>query len=486
MPQIIRNTLLSARDLAVTAGPFVLLALVLLCGAYFLLKPNPPHQVVLATGPENSDYAEFGKRYAAELKRYGIEVKLVSSPGSATNLRMLRGVPATPGAAPAPAAGGGAAPAGATTADAGPAQAVVGPAQDLPHVDLAFVQGGSSASLSGIEEEKRGEPLVSLGSLFHEPVWLFYREDSAKKLNKQAMITQLPQLRGLRVNVGGRGSGTPGIITKMLAANGLDRDSVKRSRLEQTPAVMALLAGEQDAVVFASAPESPLVRMLLMTPGIKLMEFPQAEAYSRQVPFLTPVVLPRGIVDIARDVPPRDVSLVSTTSSLVAREATHPALMQLFVQAARKIHGGTGWFARSGEFPSAQSPDMPLAKEAERFYRNGPPLLQRYLPFGLANLIDRMWVALISIIAILIPLARVVPPVYEFRIRSRVFRWYRHLRQIEDALNAKRSAPEDLLGQVNRLDEHVELIAVPLAYADQLYALKSHIQLVRDRLKKEV
>jgi hypothetical protein len=174
--------------------------------------------------------------------------------------------------------------------------------------------------------------------------------------------------------------------------------------------------------------------------------------------------------------------LVDTTTTLVARASTHPALLQLFVQAAHNIHGGTGWLARAGQFPSPQNTELPLAKEAERYYKNGPPLLQRYLPFWLANLVDRMWVVLVSIIAVLIPLARVVPPLYEFRIRSRVFRWYRQLRDIEDALRTRSASPAELLDELNKLDAKAQHVTVPLSYADELYSLRSHIQLVRERL----
>jgi hypothetical protein len=215
---------------------------------------------------------------------------------------------------------------------------------------------------------------------------------------------------------------------------------------------------------------------------VKLYEFAQAEAYARRLPFLSPVVLPRGVMDIAGNLPARDLPMIATTTTLVAREGTHPALLQLFVQAAHKIHGGTGWLARAGQFPSAQNTELPLAKEAERYYRNGPPLLQRYLPFWLANLVDRMWVVLVSIIAVLIPLARVVPPLYEFRVRSRVFRWYRQLREIEDSLRTKKATPAELLGEVNKLDAKAQHVAVPLSYADELYSLRSHIQMVRERL----
>ena len=444
MPRLIRNTLVSVRDLIAAAGPFVLLALLLLAGAYFLLDPAPPKRVVLATGPEQSDYAEFGKRYAAELKRYGIEVVLRPTEGSSENRRLLH--------------------------------------DSAQGVDLGFVRGGSSDATRAADEEKSGVPLVSLGSLYLEPVWLFYRGEAAKRLNREATLTRLTELRSWRVNVGARGSGVTGLMGKLLHANGVERDSLQASRLEQTPAVVALLAGEIDALVMTAAPESLMVQMLLQTPGVKLFEFAQADAYARRLPFLNAVVLPRGVVDLARNLPAQDLPLVATTTTLVAREGTHPALLQLFVQAAHNIHGGTGWLAHAGQFPSPQNTELPLAKEAERYYRNGPPLLQRYLPFWLANLIDRMWVVLVSIIAMLIPLARVVPPLYEFRIRSRVFRWYRQLREIEDALRRKSASPADLLDEVNKLDAKAQHVTVPLSYADQLYGLRSHIQLVRERL----
>ncbi|MGC2517825.1 MAG: TAXI family TRAP transporter solute-binding subunit [Burkholderiales bacterium] len=443
MPLVLRNALVSVRDLTVTAGPLALLALVLLAGAYWLLDPTPPRRVVLATGPEESDYAGFGKRYAAELKRYGIEVVLKTTAGSAENQRLLRDV--------------------------------------SQQVDLAFVRGGSSDAVRAADEDKAGAPLVSLGSISLEPVWLFYRERAARKFPR-ATLTQLGQLRGWRVNTGARGSGMPGLMGKLLHANGIEPESLVRSRLELTPAVVALLAGELDAIVFTSAPEAPMVRMLLQTPGVKLFEFAQAEAYSRHMPFLSAVVLPHGVVDLARDLPARDVPLIATTTALVAREDTHPALLQLFVQAAHAIHGGTGWLVRAGQFPSPQNTELPLAKEAERYYRNGPPLLQRYLPFWLANPIDRMWVVLLSIVALLIPLTRVVPPLYDWRIRSRIFRWYRRLREIEKALSTNAEPPAKLLDELNRLDARAERTTVPLSYTDELYSLRGHIQLVRARL----
>jgi len=446
MPRVIRDTLISARELLVTAGPFLLLAFVLLAGAYYFLKPAPPKRVVLATGSGQGAYEAFGKRYQAELKRHGIEVVLHPSAGSRENLRLLRD-----------------------------------PESD---VQIAFVQGGASTSqrTRKQEEEDASMPLLSLGSMFYEPVWLFYRAEAAKKLNKEGVIGEISQLRGLRVNTGVRGSGIPGVMNRLLEANLMHRDDIVRSNLDLTDAVVGLLGGQLDAAALVSAPESPMVQMLMQTPGVRLYEFAQPEAYARRYNFLNAVTLPRGVVDIPRNVPAHDMVMVAATCSLVAREDLHPALAQLFVQAASRIHGAGGWISRPGQFPSAQGSEFPLAREAERYYRNGPPLLQRYLPFWLANLVDRMWVALFSIIAVLIPLARVVPPLYEFRIRSRIFRWYRNLRQIERDL-AQGSEPQaELLERLNSLETKVEFIAVPLSYADELYALRSAIGLVRSRM----
>jgi TRAP transporter TAXI family solute receptor len=438
VPRIVRETLISVRDLLIAWGPFFVIGIGLLILAYFLLDPMPPKHVVLGTGPENGAYAEFGKRYVEELKRYGIGVELRQTVGSRENLVLLR--------------------------------------DGKQKLDLAFVQGGASETIRTRAEEEQ-EPVVSLGSLFFEPVWIFYRADSFKE------FTMLTQLRGKRVNIGARGSGTPGLMMRLLGANQIEREELQRSMLTDQDAVIALLEGKLDAIVLIAAPEAAYVQMLLQTPGIRLLEMAQAEAYARRYRYISPVVLPRGVAHLALDVPPRDLQLIAATTSLVAREDLHPALVQLFVQAAARIHSGSGWIARAGQFPSAAHNEFPLAKDAERYYRTGPPLLQQYLPFSLANLIDRMWVALFSIVVVLLPVSRMVPPLYRFRVRSRIFRWYRNLRVIETELEGNERPREELLASLDKLDARAAGVRVPLAYADQLYALRSHIDLVRARLR---
>jgi NMT1-like family len=429
------------RVFAAGALPFVTLATLLLVLAYVWLDPTPPKRVVLATGTEQGAYSEFGKRYAAWLSRHGIQVDLRNTQGAAENLALLR----DPGSG----------------------------------VDLAFVQGGADAERRNDDAVDDG--LRSLGSMFYEPVWLFYRAQSAQRLLKAPQLERLAQLAGWRVNIGAPGSGVPNLARRMLEANRIDAGTITLLQQTQTPAVADLLQGELDAIVLASAPESLMVQMLLQTPGVQLFDFVQADAYTRRFGFLSAVSLPRGVVDLAGDMPAADVHMVAPTATLVARPDLHPALAQLFVQAAQQIHGEPGWFQHKGDFPNARDGERELAAEAQRFYRNGVPWLQRYLPFWLANLIDRMWLALLSIVAVLIPLTRVLPPLIELRIRARVFRWYGRLREIEGAVGARPA--ETLLAELDEIETRVAQIQVPLSYTDELYALKSHIQFVRRRLQ---
>lgn len=437
MPRTIRYTLLSLRDLLVSFGPFALLTVALLVLAYWWLDPNPPKHVILATGPEQSAYDEFGKRYAEAMARYGITVDLLRSEGSSANLELLR----------------------------------------TGRADLGFVQGGSADI--GYDEE---ETVVSLGSLFVEPLWLFYREDAALRLKQTPEVANLADLQGWRVNVGTAGSGVPRLFGSLLDVNRIERSQVQLSEMEQTPATVAFLEGQMDALVFASAPESLIVQMLLQSPGVKLMDFSQSEAYSRRFGYLTPVVMPRGVVDLSKNIPERDMRLVASTTSLLASAKTHPAILQLFAQTASQLHSGGGWFNRAREYPSLEHSEVPLSPEAVRAVKSGAPFLQRYLPFWQANLVERMWLAMGLIVALALPLSRIVPPLYTFRIRSRVFRWYAELREIEHRSAESTTANSELLEQLDAMESKVEKVVVPLSYTDELYALRNNIQLVRKKL----
>jgi TRAP-type uncharacterized transport system substrate-binding protein len=442
-PKFGKFSLVSLRDLLVASLPTILLVLAACVVAYIVVDPAPPRHVVLATGQDNSAYEEFGRKYAALLAREGIKVELQRSLGSEDNLQRL----------------------------------IDGKA------DIAFVQSGST---SEAQAERRN--LMSLGSLFTEPVWLFLRERSDGRKGRKLDIRSLTQLKGLRINLGPEGTGVPRLFRQVLSVNGVEPSQLTISALENTPATVELLAGRIDGLVFSSAPEAPLIQMLLQTPGIRLFDFRQAEAYTRRLPFLTHVVLPRGIVDLGKDIPSQDFHLIAPTATLVARDDLHPALVDLFVRSATEIHGGAGWFQQQGQFPSPKYTEIPVSREAAKYYRDGPPFLQRYLSFWLANLFDRLWVVVVALAALVIPLSKIVPPLYVWRIRSRVYRWYGQLRAVEQALeNADPARCDevrtDLLRRLDDIEARVNHISIPLAYADALYGLRSHINFVRQRVR---
>lgn len=428
---------LSFKDLLVAFGPMTLAIIALIAAAYWVVDPAPSRNLDFSSGQENSAYETFSKQYAEELAKNGLNLRLHRSQGSEENLQKISDMESI--------------------------------------IDIGFVQSGST---NQIKAQEQG--LISLGSLFYEPIWIFYREDKA--------ITNLTDLKGKRINVGPDGTGLHHLFTQILSVNNLEPNDVTLEKLESTPATVALLDGKIDVLVMSSASDSPLLQMLLQTPGIQLFDFVQAEAYTRRFPFLSHVVLPRGIVDMGKDIPSRDYHLISPTATLVAHESLHPALISVFLQAAKKIHGGANWFSKQGEFPSDRYTEITVDEKAEKFYKSGTPFLQRYMSFWMANFLERMWVVLIAFGALLLPLSKIIPPLYVWRIRSRVYRWYGELRDIEQALEdltgeKLANAIQEQLQLLDQLESKVNQIDIPLSYAEELYGLRSHIQFVRKRIQ---
>ncbi len=391
--------------------------------AYRFVDPAPPDRIVMATGQAGGAYAVFGEVYRARLAEFDIEVELRETAGSAENLDLLA----------------------------------------AEEVDVAFVQGG----VAGAEARKH---LESLGSLFYEPLWIFLQADDPAE--------RLTDLSGRRLGIGPEGSGTIEVATRLLERNGLagpfDRAPIAES-------VDALLAGQLDAVFLIAGADSPLVARLLRSGVVRPFSFRRAEAYTRTDRFLAHVVLPEGMIDYARNLPAADVDLVAPTANLAVRESLHPALVDLLVQTAAAVHGQGGVFEAPGAFPTPVAIDLPLNPEAHRFYEYGPPLLQRYLPFWLATLVDRLKVMLIPLIALLIPVFRLFPPIYRWRVRSRIYRWYTELREIDPRNRTDFDLPT-AIAEADRIEREVAEVEAPASYAQELYDLHMHVEFVQRQL----
>jgi TRAP transporter TAXI family solute receptor len=396
------------------------------------VRPAPPDEFVISTGAEGGAYSLYAQRYAEALARERITVRTRASSGSVENLKRL--------------------------------------ADPESGVNVAFIQGG-------VGDPAQHPELVTLAALYYEPLWVFYRG--------KRELTLLSGLIGKQVAIGPEGSGTRALALSLAAAAGITQQVKAFLPLGGGEAADALIAGRIDAAMFVSGPEADVVQRLLRAKGVRLMSLSHADALSRRFPYLAAVTLPRGAVDLSRDLPSRDVKLVATTAFLVAREDFHPALVSVLLQAAYRAHRAGGVFQRPGEFPAAREGDFPLSDTAERYFRSGPPFLQRYMPFWVANLIERLIVLLVPLIAVAIPVMRVFPGVYAWRVRMRVFRWYRELRSLESEAE-QGLAPEHvraLLARLDAIQEGVNRTRVPLSYSDYLYNLKLHIDMVRARLE---
>ena len=421
------------KDLFIAVGLPVILVFAAFWFAARYIKPAPPSNFVMTTGADGGAYHLFAQRYRDILAREKITIALKPSAGAIENLKRLL--------------------------------------DDNAGVDVGLVQAGVATA----------EPLPalrSLGAVYYEPLWIFYRGGET--------IDKLSQLAGKRIAIGAEGSGTRALALQLLRASGIDESPASHLPLGGNEAVNALLGNALDAALLVAAPDAPVVQKLIKAKGIKLVSLVQAEAFTRRFPFLTALQLPRGVLDLANDLPARDIMLLATTANLVVKEDFHPALGYLLMQAAAEVHGRAGLMQKAGEFPSPRESEFALADEAQRFYRRGAPLLQRYLPFWVANFIERMAVLLLPLVAVLLPLFKVLPALIEWRNKSRLIRWYRELKRLEAQLGADADPPavDRFIERLDEIEDGVNSTRVTSHYTDHVYDLRLHIEMVRNRLHK--
>ncbi|HVN43575.1 MAG TPA: TAXI family TRAP transporter solute-binding subunit [Steroidobacteraceae bacterium] len=431
---------MTGRDGSRTSGPravlltaVVVIAIVAgLAAVVTTLFPPPPRVIAMATGAPGSNYAKLGERYREILARSGVQVKLVPTAGSVENLAQLRD----------PKSG----------------------------VSVALVQ-------SGLTTAEQSPTLVSLGTLFYEPMWVFLRGPDVDADN-------IDFLKGRTVSIGAPGSGVNAMARRLIDTMNLAAHNVRIVELSQAESMEQLQRGQIDAMLLVAAWESPVVQQLLKDPGITAHALPRADAIVALTPNLSKVTVPRGAADLGRDRPPADLTLVANKGSLIVRENLHPALQYLLLEAASEIHGAPGIFNRSGQFPAAEPVDLPLSEQARRFYQSGRPFLQRYLPFWMAVLVERLLILLIPVVGVIYPVVKILPNLYRWSMQRRIYRLYGELKLLETELEARPSgAPaDDLSARLVDLEQRANRLRVPAAFAHLLYTLRMHIGLVRSSL----
>lgn len=410
-----------------------LLAVIVLVGfliTYQYVGAPPPKVVRIATGANNGAYYTFAQEYARLLASDGITLEVVPTAGSVENLELLKS----------------------------------------GEVSLALIQGGSAT-----RDDK--ERLQSLGSLFLEPVWIFVRRQSAVK--------RFLELKGNRVSVGIAGSGTHLLATQLLSAAGITETNTQLIREETTQAIDSLSNGKIDAAFFVASPEAPIIRKLFAAPAVELLNFDRAAAYGRWFPFLTPVTLSEGVIDLQQNIPDHDTPLVAASANLAARRDLNASLIPAVLNAVTRVHQTGGVLEHKRQFPSVDFADLPLSEDARRYLINGPSFLFRWLPYGTAVLLDRLKILVLPLLALLLPVFKIAPPLYTWRIRSKIYKWYAAVREVESSIQEKKVSGDatSLINRLNELDRQVASVSVPLSYAAELYHLRLHIRFLQKKLQ---
>jgi TRAP transporter TAXI family solute receptor len=409
------------------AAIFFILGISWLALDYFV--PSPPSKITIATAFKGSTFQYYGRRYKTILARAGVKVELRETAGGVENLKLLQD----------PKSG----------------------------VDVAFVTGDVSGS-------SQVPGLLSLGPIFTDPFWIFYADSEP--------IERLSQLKGKRISVGPVGSGTRFSAEKILNFAGINSETATLLPFAGLDAVRALRDGRVDVAWINGGANSPTIQALLKDPKVRLMDFELAEAFTRIFPNLIRVVLPKGVIQIDPPNPPNDLTLLGTTTRVLIRSDLHPAIVQLLARAIKEVHGGQGLLHRRGEFPMMNDPEYPMSQIAVEYYKNGPSLLQKYLPFRMTVYAQRAIAALIATLAIIFPAFSLAPRLYVWIIQSHLRKLYRRLRVVEDALHWDVTVPQAEALQRELADIDRAAKTVSIRNADLIFIFRYHLERIHSIL----
>jgi TRAP transporter TAXI family solute receptor len=402
----------------------------------WLLLPGPPKTLTIATGFPDGLYHQFAKQLQVELAKEKIVLRIQNTGGSVDNLALM--------------------------------------ADSKSGVDLAIIQ-------SGVGNPNQYPKLTALAGLFYEPLWVWYRPDAFIK--DGGSLRQLSQLKGKKVSIGNEGSGTNMLSQAILKLNDIESTQLNLVSLSPDEAIKQLRQGGIDVAMIVLAGEAPFLKDFYQLPGIRLMDFDQAETYTRVLPYLNRVDIPRGLVSIAHDLPKQDIHVIAPTATLVAHSDINPATVSLLLGTTYDILRNYSRLQKPGEFPSSKGLDFPIDLDAEIFLKDGPSFFYRHLPFWGAVWLERVIKILIPLLIILLPIFTYLPVILNLSLKIRLGRLYKTLKTIEKRFAASKNTDE-LLSGLNDLENRIERLNVTAIQSKELYDLRMHIALVRDQLKQ--
>lgn len=395
------------------------------------IEPSPKKEITIAAGSQNGTYYQTALQYKKLLEEEKVKVTLLQTKGSIENVELI----------------------------------------EQGKADIGFVQNGilKPAQLNSVE---------SLASVYYEPLWIFYRNEGFE-------IEYVIQLISKKIAVGSVGSGTRDLALTILKDNGLTQENTSLLELNSTQAKEQLLEGKIDAMLVVISPKSPLVQSMLEDPNINVLSIKRARAYSRKYTFLTPLTLFEGTMDLYKNLPSNDTHLLATTANLIVRKEMPEELVRLFLKKVKQTHQEKTLFAQEGEFPNLVNMQAPINKEASKYMKNGDSWLEGIFPYWIASNIDRLKILLIPLLTLMFPLFKGIMPLYTWTMRSKIYKWYDDLNEIDKAIPSyNQEQLQDKLHTLQYLQEEISRhTKVPLAFMGEYYNLLLHLEMITNKIK---
>lgn len=398
------------------------------------IQPSPKKEITIATGSKDGNYYKTALEYKKLLEKEKVKVNIITSAGSIENIELLKEKKA----------------------------------------DIAFIQNGTTF-------DSNNKSIKSLASIYYEPLWVFYK-------NEGFTIDYIIQLISKKISIGNIGSGTRDLANKILTDNGIDSSNSQILDLNNKEASEALEKGDIDALFIVSSHNSPIINKLLANPKINLFSFKRARAYSRKYTFLEALTLYEGTLDLYKNLPDENINILSTTANLVVRENFSNELKRLVLKKVVEVHSKKDLFAKTNQFPNSHNMKIELDEEADKYFKYGDTWLEKIFPYWIASNIDRLKILLIPLLTLLFPLFKGVFPLYNWTMRSKIYRWYEEIREIDNEIDkASKTTLDDYLKDIEKLREEISKeTKVPLSFMGEYYNLQLHLDHIDSKIHKQL
>lgn len=436
---VLKHELIAIKESLVELRIAAILIVLLIAGVVVYLKPFPFTGITIATSYEGGDWYQFGKGAIASLKEHDIDVEVVVTNGAVENAEKLN--------------------------------------DSKSGVNAGFVYG---AALSKDQQKE----LYSLGSVSYDPVWIFYRNELVGKIKNIQDFTKY------RVALGPKKSGSYILAKKFFEFNGINIETNSNflsSSWEDSRT--NFLSGKTDVYIFVATMLDPLVEELINSPDMTLFNLPNAPAYQKRFNYLDAVVIPAGSINIEKNIPAHDISLVATTTTLAVRKDLHPSLQLALLVASKQFIQDSSklFFSKRNEFPAYVDPSIPISPIARNFYNYGPPKSAEYLPYWLVVFFDRFWFLVLIAFAVIYPLSKLNFHLRRFRFIIRKRPLYELLLNMEKEIADKKLPNEEkekLLKKLETIHKHAHQHFIPVGEETDYFLFVNALQLLRNKIER--